>query len=179
MLNSCYPAHNSYTPALLVFKQNPAKISTWDSPVVSSISTLLIKTGKQVRWEIIASSRCSVHLGATGKAVERLAEQKKEWDACLVREASVPRPQNQHWQNENDFDNLQVREISTSKHLLVDSLTSILEKAVRTLICLLVEEILLAKLCKWTKKLPSSPGPYIYVCAFFYAVHQLTVLRRA
>ena len=64
-------------------------------------------------------------------------------------------------QNASDFDNLQVRKISTTQRLQVRIIHACLpnkrKEFASGLTSLLVKKILLAKLCKCTKKLTSSP----------------------
>ena len=63
-------------------------------------------------------------------------------------------------QNASDFHILWVRKISTSRHLRV----RIIHVSPTFGKNLLVEKILLAKLCKWSKKLTSSPDMHNLHC---------------
>ena len=84
----------------------------------------------------------------------------------------LPRARNQRSQNASDFDNLQVKEMSTSKHLRVRIIHVSKAKGKNLLVVSLVAsgKILPAKICKCTEKLTSSPNPETHIrsdkCSF-------------
>ena len=81
--------------------------------------------------------------------------------SCVTLE-SIIRARN--LQNACDFDNQQVRKISTGKRLRlrIIHVSQAFGENLLVVTSLLVEKFLLAKLCKWSKKLTLSPFTFTF-----------------